>query len=82
MKICIIYDRKGKVPVFVGLSPAVEVFIRELTIACKNDSDLVYNLYPDDYVLICLELGVGKGDITVLDEVNFTDFIKKDVKNG
>lgn len=37
MKICVIYDKKGDCPCYASVTPNKEVFIRELTLACKND---------------------------------------------
>lgn len=82
MKVCVIYDLRGKCPVFSGVYPSGEILIRELCIAVKQDSNLVYGLYPEDYKLYVLDFSFDSLDQGV-DEIDFTDFIKKeDVSNG
>lgn len=81
MKICVIYDLKGRCPVFTSVNPNKDVFIRELSLAVKNDSSLIYGLYPEDYCL--LECSCSAQGVVTDSVVSFTDFIKKeDVSNG
>lgn len=81
MKTCIIYDLRGKCPVFASVNPNKDVFIRELSLAVKNDKSLIYGLYPEDYCLV--ECSVGPNGAVTDSVILFTDFIKKeDVSDG
>ena len=87
MKICIIYDLRGDCPVFASVNPNKSVFIRELSLAVKNDKSLIYGLYPEDYCLIeCTcspSIGPVSQAVSADSVVPFTDFIEKeDVSNG
>ena len=82
MKIVVIFDKKGNVPCFATISPSIEIVKRDLIIACKNDSNLVYGLYPDDYALISLCIGDTVDSLKVDEHINFSDFIIVGDDNG
>lgn len=77
MKICVIFDSKGDCPVFASVNPNKDVFVRELSLAVKNDKNLIYGLYPEDYLL--LEADVCSNGFMTTNVIPFTDFIKKEV---
>lgn len=76
MKICVIYDKKGDCPCYASVTPNKDVFIRELSLACKNDKNLLYAIYPEDYRLFEIDLSSGK---PVSNFVDFSDFLRKEV---
>lgn len=76
MKICVIYDKTGDCPCFASVTPNKDVFIREISLACKNDKNLLYSIYPEDYRLFEIDLSSGK---PVSNFVEFSDFLRKEV---
>lgn len=78
MKICVIYDKKGNCPCYASISPNKDVFIREISLACKNDKNILYAIYPEDYILVEIDLSSGT---PVGNFVEFTDFLSKEVES-
>ena len=77
MKICVIYDKKGDCPCYASVTPNKDVFIRELSLACKNDKNLMYSIYPEDYRIVEIDLSSEK---PLFNFVEFTDFLGKEVE--
>ena len=75
MKVCVIYDRKGNCPVFATVVPHEQIFIRDLQMSCKNDKQLVYSSFPEDYQLFVSADPISSGSFSNV--IPFTDFIKK-----